>query len=187
MNEQIKPEMVANDVVVSMAYTLKINGEEVDSSEASGPLEFLQGSHNIITGLENQIYGMKIGDTRQVVVLPEDGYGEVDPQAMIDVPRSEFPPEMPLEVGVELDIRDEDGEIFPATIVEVTPSTVKLDFNHPLAGETLHFDIEIVDLRVPTPEELAHGHAHGEHFHEDEFEGEFIEYFEDEDEEEKPI
>ncbi len=182
MNEIEKPEMVANDVVVSMAFTLKINGEEVDSSEESGPLEFLQGSHNIITGLENQIYGMKIGDTRSIVVSPEDGYGEIDPQAMIDIPRSEFPPDMPLEVGIELDIRDEDGEVFPATIVEVTSSTVKLDFNHPLAGETLNFDVEIVDLRAPTPEELEHGHVHGEHFHDDDLEEEFIEYFEDEDE-----
>lgn len=184
MNEINKPEMVANDVVVSMAYTLKINGEEVDSSAESDPLEFLQGSHNIITGLENQIYGMKIGDTRQVVVTPEDGYGDVDPQAMIDVPRSEFPPEMPLEVGVALELRDEDGEIFPAIIVEVTPATVKLDFNHPLAGETLHFDVEVVDLRAPTPEELAHGHVHGAHIHHHEFDGDFTDSFTDEDEEE---
>lgn len=182
MNENTKPEIVANDVVVSMAYRLKVNGEEVDSSDESGPLEFLQGSHNIINGLEDQIYGMKIGDTRSIIVQPKDGYGEIDPLAMIDVPRSEFPPDLPLEVGVELDIRDEDGEIFPATIVDVNPSMVRLDFNHPLAGETLTFDVEIVDLRAPTAEELEHGHVHSGHTHHDEFEEEFLEYFDDEDE-----
>jgi FKBP-type peptidyl-prolyl cis-trans isomerase SlyD len=156
-----------------MEYTLSIGGEEVDSSKDSGPLEFLQGSHNIITGLESQLYGMRIGDTRQIIISPEDGYGEVDPQAMID---------MPLEVGIELEIRDEDGELFPATIVEVSPATVKLDFNHPLAGETLQFDVEIVDLRAPTPEELDHGHVHGGHSHNEHFDEEFSEYFEEEDE-----
>lgn len=172
MNEKNKPEMVANHVVVSMEYTLTIDGKEVDSSKDSGPLEFLQGSHNIITGLESQLYGMKIGDTRRIVISPEEGYGEVDPQAMIVVPRSEFPPDMPIKVGAELYIRDEDGESFPATIAEVTPTSVKLDFNHPLAGETLHFDVEIVDLRAATPEELDHGHVHGGHSHDEHFEDE---------------
>jgi len=182
VSEKGKPDIVSNDVIVAMEYKLTIEGEEVDSSEESGPLEFLQGGHNIITGLENQLYGMKIGDTRSIVVTPQDGYGEVDPQALIDVPRAEFPADLPLEVGIELDIRDEDGEIFPASVVEVNQNTVRLDFNHPLAGETLQFDVRILDLRAPSPEELAHGHVHGEHHHDDDFDDEFIEYFEDEDE-----
>lgn len=180
MEEQKVPTIVANDVIVAMAYKLSVDGEEVDSADESNPLEFIQGCHNIITGLENQLYGMKIGEQKQVVVAPEDGYGEIDPEALVDIARSEFPQDIPLEVGVDLDIRDEDGDILTATIIEVGKTTVKLDFNHPLAGETLHFDIKVVGLRTPSEEELNHGHVHGSHSHEDEeFDEEFIEYFDD--------
>lgn len=179
VNKQKKPEIIADDIVVSMAYILTINGEKIDSSDDSGPLEFIQGCHNIVTGLERQIYGMKIGESRKLVIAPDEGYGDVDPQALIAIPRAEFPDDLPLEVGIELDIRDEDGEVFPATVVEVNNDIVKLDFNHPLAGETLHFEVKITDLREPTQEELDHGHVHSDDIHDEDFDEEFIEYFDD--------
>jgi FKBP-type peptidyl-prolyl cis-trans isomerase SlyD len=105
---------------------------------------------------------MKVGDSKQVVVSPTEAYGEVDPENVIDVPRDEFPEEIPLEPGTELEVRNADGEVLSATIASVNGDTIKLDFNHPLAGKELTFNVTIVDLRTATEEELAHGHVHDE-------------------------
>jgi FKBP-type peptidyl-prolyl cis-trans isomerase SlyD len=142
-------------------------------------LHFLQGHQNIIPGLERELAGMKIGDSKQVVVSPTEAYGEVDPDNIIDVPRNEFPEEIPLEPGTELEVKNSDGEVLSATINEINGDTVKLDFNHPLAGKQLTFDVTIVDLRQATEEELAHGHAH---YEDEEFDFEEDEDFEDDEE-----
>lgn len=176
MDTQNKPRAVADDVVVSIDYTLTVDGEVVDSTEGDEPLNFLQGHQNIIPGLERELTGMKIGDNKKVVVTPAEAYGEIDPDNIIDVPREEFPEEIPLEPGTELEVKNADGEVLSATINEVNGDTVKLDFNHPLAGKELTFEVTIVDLREATEEELAHGHAHAE--------GEEFDYEEDEDFEE---
>ncbi|WP_322794578.1 FKBP-type peptidyl-prolyl cis-trans isomerase [Bellilinea sp.] len=175
MNQKAAPTVVADDVVVTMAYTLTVNGEVIDTSEESDPLIFLQGYRNIIPGLERELYGLNVGDSKKVIVKPEDGYGDEDPEAFMEVPRSDFPKEIPLEVGTELEIRDEDDETLLATIDRVTKDSIRLNFNHPLAGKTLEFDVKILDLRAATEEELEHGHAHGgeeEDFDEFEFEDE---------------
>lgn len=162
METQNKPSSVADDVVVSINYSLTVDGEVVDSTEGDEPLQFLQGHQNIIPGLERELAGMKIGEKKQVVVSPAEAYGEVDPENIVDVPRSEFPSEIPLEPGTELEVKNADNEVLSATIAEVSANTVKLDFNHPLAGKQLTFDVTIVDLRQATEEELAHGHVHYE-------------------------
>jgi FKBP-type peptidyl-prolyl cis-trans isomerase SlyD len=160
MTKEDKPIQVADNVVVSMDYVLTVDGKEIDSSEEEGPLAYLQGAANIIPGLERELEGMRIGESKKVTVAPEDGYGIPDPQGIMDVPMSEFPEEIPLEVGIELELTDVDGvEVF-ATIIEVGEDTVKLDNNHPLAGKTLHFEVTIVDLRQASKEEIEHGHAH---------------------------
>lgn len=192
MDTQDKPKAVADDVVVSIDYKLTVDGEVVDSTEGDAPLNFLQGHQNIIPGLERELVGMKIGDSKKVVVTPAEAYGEVDPDNFIDVPRGEFPTEIPLEPGTELEVKNADGETLSAVINEVGSDTVKLDFNHPLAGKQLSFEVTIVDLRTATDEELAHGHAHDENgefdYEEDEeFDEEFdedldLEDYEDEDE-----
>ncbi len=179
METQDKPKAVADDVVVSIDYTLTVDGEVVDSTEGDEPLHFLQGHQNIIPGLERELNGMKIGDNKRVTVTPAEAYGEIDPDNIIDVPRSEFPTEIPLEPGTELEVKNADGEILSATINDVSTDTVKLDFNHPLAGKELSFDVTIIDLRAATEEELAHGHAHEEEG--EEFDYEEDEEFEDED------
>ncbi len=115
----------------------------------------------MIKGLETALYGLKAGDKKHVSVPAVDGYGEYDPEAIVDVVRSEFPPEIPLKPGVELEVSDEDGDVQFATIVSLTKSHVKLDFNHPLAGKTLEFDVTINELRAASSEELDHGHVHG--------------------------
>ena len=168
MNEQAKPPMIDDDVVVTMRYELTVDGEVVDSSDLDEPIVFIQGHEQLIPGLERAIYEMKIGDTKSVHVTPADGYGEVDPEAIQEVARDEFPEDIPLEPGIELELKDQDGDVVFATIVSVGKNTIKLDFNEPLAGKDLYFEVEILDLRYATAEELDHGHVHGEdgHHHE---------------------
>ncbi|RMF39373.1 MAG: peptidylprolyl isomerase [Anaerolineae bacterium] len=165
VTEKTTPNKVADDVVVSMDYTLRVDGEVLDTSDGGDPIEFLQGRGNIIPGLESQLYDMAVDDTKDVIVSPKDGYGEVDPAAVIDVPREEFPPTITLEPGVTLQVQDNEGNVMLAQIKEVGPESVKLDFNHPLAGKELHFSVKIVGLREATSEELAHGHVHGAGHH----------------------
>ena len=160
-------DTVKDGLVVSMEYKLTVEGEVLDSSDEAGPLQFLVGYGNIIPGLENEMMGMKIGDSKDVTVQPADGYGEFEDDAFMDVPRSEFPADMELEEGMELHVTDEEGNHQAAYIAEFDDKTVKLDFNHPLAGAVLEFSVKVVDLREPTEEELDHGHVHedGGHHH----------------------
>lgn len=160
---------VTDGQVISMEYTLKVDGEVIDTSEGHGPIEFIQGTGNIIPGLERELYGMNLGDSKEVTVSPGDGYGEVDTEAYTDVPREQFPADIPLEKGIELELHDEQGNPMHARIDQVGDKTVRLDFNHPLAGKELFFAVKIAALREPTPEELEHGHVHGHgHDHEQE-------------------
>lgn len=165
MTTENKPAQVANNLAVSIDYKLTVDGEMIDSSEGDGPLDYLHGHENIIPGLERELTGMKIGEQKTVSVAPEDGYGVLDEGALLDVPRSEFPDEVPLKVGIELEVTDEEGDMLFATIAEVGDKVVKLDTNHPLAGKTLDFDVTIVDLRQASDEEIAHGHVHSGHHH----------------------
>jgi FKBP-type peptidyl-prolyl cis-trans isomerase SlyD len=166
MSEEKKSRLaVEDDIVVTLSYTLKVDGKVVDSSEESDDLQFIQGAGEILPALEEKLYGMKVGDTQQVVLLPVDGYGEVDPENFSDIPRGEFPAEIPLKKGVELELQDEDQEVHYASIESVSKEHVRLNFNHPLAGKELNFSVRVVALRMATAEELDHGHVHaaGEH------------------------
>jgi FKBP-type peptidyl-prolyl cis-trans isomerase SlyD len=144
---------------------LSVDGEVLDSSKDAGPLQFLAGYDNIVPGLEREMVGMKIGESKNVLVLPEDGYGEFDEEAFMEVPRSEFPSDMELETGLELHVTDEDGQHQFAFVESFNDKTVHLDFNHPLAGAELQFNVKVVALREATKEELDHGHAHEEGHH----------------------
>ncbi|HKJ38841.1 MAG TPA: peptidylprolyl isomerase [Anaerolineales bacterium] len=159
-------DSVQDGVVVSIEYTLKVDNEVLDSSEGHGPLQFLAGHGNIVAGLESEMKGMKIGESKDVVVAPADGYGEYDEEAKMDVPREQFPKDMPVEVDLELTVRDDKGEGRYARIESIEGETVRLNFNHPLAGDELNFNVKVVALREPTAEELDHGHVHeGGHQH----------------------
>lgn len=155
-------QVVADNTVVSLDYELKLaNDEVIDSSEDSAPLEYLHGYKNIIPGLEKELAGMAIGEQKQVTVLPEQAYGVRDPESVAEYPRDTFPESLKLEVGEPIGMRDsESGESFQAFVTEIHPETIMLDFNHPLAGETLFFKVKIAGLREPTSEELSHGHVH---------------------------
>lgn len=182
-----KPVEVKENVVVTMDYELTVDGEIVDSSEHGEPIIFLQGAGQIIPGLEKAINKMKIGDSKTVVVSPAEGYGELETDAIVEVPRDEFPEDFPLEIGLEITVQnefedDEDDEdyededydddevdMMEAVIKDFNDESVTLDFNHPLAGKELHFNVKIIDLREATEEELEHGHVHDD----DEFHFEF--------------
>jgi FKBP-type peptidyl-prolyl cis-trans isomerase SlyD len=159
---------VKDDLVVSLDYTLRLDGGQVvDSSNGRAPLEFLQGRGAIIPGLEQELDGMVVGEEKDVVVAPADGYGERNPDAFQVVPRTAFPPDLELEIGRTLHMRDSRTQQVLQTIVrEIRTDNVLLDFNHPLAGETLRFHVQIAGVRVATEEELEHGHVHsGGHHH----------------------
>ena len=158
-------DTVEDGVVVSMEYTLHVDGELLDSSDGQGPLQFLAGYGNIIPGLEEEMRGMKIGDSKDVVVEPKNGYGEFDDEAFMKVPRGDFPKDMPMEVDTELTVRDEEGNSRYARVESIEDDNVTLNFNHPLAGDELRFHVKVVALRDPTEEELEHGHVHEEGHH----------------------
>jgi FKBP-type peptidyl-prolyl cis-trans isomerase SlyD len=175
LNAENHYNVVVDNVVVTLEYELKVDGEVIDSSENGDPIVFLQGANQIVVGLEQGIYGMKLDESREIVVAPEDGYGEYDENGIVEVDRKEFPSDFPLEPGVEITVHaDDEGEedIMEATIVSVDKSTVTLNFNHPLAGKTLNFKVTVIDIREATEEEIEHGHVHGDDDDEFEFEDE---------------
>jgi len=171
-----KPLTIEDNLVVTMNYELSVDGEVVDSSDDGDAITFLQGAGQIISGLEEAIYGLRVGDKKNISIQPKDGYGEVDPESIMIVPKDEFPEDFPLKLGTEVTVQPEDdsdelADEMEAIIVAINDESVTLDFNHPLAGKELHFNVHILNIREATAEEIEHGHAHGD----DDF------YFEDED------
>lgn len=153
-------DTVANDLVVVMDYSLRVDGNVIDESSEDEPLQYLQGHQNIIPGLEREMLGMKVGESKEVEVSPEDGYGEHDPEAFVEVPKNQFPDHIPTDVGTELQVENEQGDPVYARIDKLENNVVTLNFNHPLAGKKLHFTVKVRGLREPNAEELAHGHVH---------------------------
>ena len=158
MSEELK---VQDGQVVSMEYTLKVDGVVTDASNAGDPLVYVHGAGNIIPGLEREMSGMAVGDSKEVIVSAEEGYGKEDESAFMDVPRDQFPDEIPMKVGTGLQVQNQAGQPMFARIDKVDEQTVRLDFNHPLAGKELHFSVKVVALREASAEEVAHGHVHG--------------------------
>ena len=156
--------VVADDRIVQIEYTLTLDdGEVYDSSAETGPLDYLHGYGQIIAGLEAALTGMQVGEIKDIVVTPEYGYGEYDPEAVELAPLDAFPDDMEIEVGMPVELFDEeiDQEI-EAYVAEIGADGILLDMNHPLAGETLHFHVKVLAVRPASVEEIAHGHAHGD-------------------------
>jgi FKBP-type peptidyl-prolyl cis-trans isomerase SlyD len=162
----VNDECIGDGKVVTLKYTLTgQNGEVLDDSGAEG-MDYLHGAENIVPGLENQLEGRRVGDKVKAVVPPAEGYGERtgEPQK---VPRSSFPDDVEIEVGMEFLAEGPSGDPMPVWVVGVNPKTIEIDRNHPLAGRTLTFDVEILAIRAATKDEIAHGHPHspGGHDH----------------------
>jgi FKBP-type peptidyl-prolyl cis-trans isomerase 2 len=138
---------VAEGSSVKVNYTLTVDGTVVDSSKGHDPLEVKVGSHQVIPGFEKALPGMKVGEKKSFAVSPEEGYGPVNPQAFQEIPKKQLPPEITPKAGMTLLAHGKDNRPVPVKIKEVKDDVVVMDFNHPLAGKTLTFDIEVVEIK----------------------------------------
>ena len=152
---------IENNRVVSLAYTLRDNDDNIIDQSDDGSFWYLHGASNIIPGLENALTGKSKGDELAVSVAPEEGYGEREQERIQDVPRDMFPPEQELATGMQFHAQSPDGHAVMVTIANIEGDTITVDGNHPLAGVQLNFVVKIMDVREATEEELEHGHVHG--------------------------
>lgn len=157
---------IENNNVVALNYTLHTveeNGEKtfVEQTTTENPLTFLYGVGMMLPKFEENIGGLSVGDKTSFTLEAVDAYGEKDDRAIAQLPADMFNETGLPPVGEVLPLQDNQGNQFRAVVVEVTPEAVIADLNHPMAGKTLNFDIEILAVREATPEELSHGHAHG--------------------------
>lgn len=152
---------IADDKVVSFHFTLTNDqGEVIESSRSQAPLTYLHGHGHLLASLEKALAGKASGEKFAVTLAPEEAYGQYDQALVQMVERSVFPGNTEIQVGMQFVAEFPNGErVF--TITDIEEDRVTIDGNHPLAGETLSFDIEIVEIRDATEEELTHGHAHG--------------------------
>jgi len=156
-NQTYDTMQISKHKVVGIHYTLRDNaGQVLDSSEGRDPLYYLHGEGNLIPGMENGLEGHQTGDEFQLTVAPEDGYGERDPELIQEVPRSAFGNN---DVQVGMQFHANHGQV--VTVTGVSGDQVTIDANHPLAGVELQFDVQVVEVRDATSEEVAHGHVHG--------------------------
>jgi FKBP-type peptidyl-prolyl cis-trans isomerase SlyD len=153
---------IAKHKVATIEYTLtNSDGDVLDSSENREPLAYIQGIGNLISGLEEALEGKTNGDNLQVTIPPEKAYGHYDDDLVQVVNRSVFQGVSQLEVGMQFHAESEQGNTKVIWIADIDGDDVTIDANHPLAGETLNFDVKIVAVREATQEELDHGHVHG--------------------------
>ena len=139
-------EAIKNGDTISVNYTGKFEtGEVFDTSEGKTPLKFTTGQGQLIKGFNAAVIGMNVGDKKTVTILPEDGYGERNEEMVVDMPKSNLPEDIKVEVGMTLQLADQAGNPVPATVHKIYEDIIKMDVNHPLAGQTLIFDIEIAE------------------------------------------
>ena len=160
---------ITQNAVVEFSYDLEVDGQIVDRTTNEKPLDYIHGTGSLLPKLEAQIEGMEPGDKFDVTLSPADGYGEVDPSRIIDLPKSAF--EVNGEVredllvpGNTIPMMNSMGGVIPGVVIEVTEDSVKMDLNHQMAGKTLHFTGEILTVREATEKELTEG-LHGEYVH----------------------
>ena len=160
---------VTQNAVVEFCYELEVEGQVVDKTTKEKPLDYIHGTGSLLPKLEAHIEGMQAGDRFDITLAPADGYGEVDPQRIIDLPKAAF--EVNGEVredllvpGNTIPMMNSMGGVIPGVVLEVSEGSVKMDLNHQMAGKTLHFTGEIVSVREATEKELTEG-LHGEYVH----------------------
>lgn len=148
---------ISKDSVVTIEYTLTDNDNEVlDSSEGAGPLEYLHGHDNLIPGLEKHLEGKAAGDAFKVTVAPGEAYGEYQDELVVQVDRNQFPDDVEIVEGMQFEAGSPDGSRV-VTVTEINGDKVTVDANHPLAGETLNFDVKVVGVRESTEDERLNG------------------------------
>ena len=156
---------ISKGKVVSIHYALKDpSGEVLESSEGQAPMDYLHGYGNIIAGLEKALEGKAAGAKIKAVIGPEDGYGIREEALVQNLPLSNFQNHNQVEVGSQFQAETSRGPRL-ATVIKIDDQNVTVDLNHPLADQTLSFDIDVVEVREATAEELSHGHVHGPEGH----------------------
>jgi len=154
--------MIKEKSVVSLSYCLKNSaGEELDRAGNKDPLTYLHGTGQIVPGLEKALEGSLVGDKKEVVLTPPEAYGEISPEMRMKIARSQFPPDREIEPGMMFRADMGGGQEATFRVTAVEGDDVQVDGNHPLAGQTLHFSVEVLSIREASQEELDHGHAHG--------------------------
>ena len=153
--------LIGANSVVAIHYTLKNDdGEVLDTSEGSSPLVYLHGAQNIIAGLENELQGKSVGARFDTAIPPELGYGESRPELVQIINKEMFEDADTIEPGMSFVAQGADGRQQQAPVTAVSADEVTVEANHPMAGMTLHFSVEVVEIRDATRQELAHGHVH---------------------------
>ena len=160
---------ITKNTVVSLTYVLRrdnANGEIIEETRAGDPLVFLYGNGQMLPKFEDNLSTLKIGDDFEFTLSSEDAYGEMDQDAIIDLDKSIFLVEGKVDdellaIGNVIPMRDDQGHMLQGTVISVSDDSVRMDFNHPMAGNVLHFAGKVIDVRIATAEELSHGHAHG--------------------------
>ena len=160
---------IAQNAVVEFSYELEVDGQVVDHTTKERPLDYIHGTGSLLPKLEAHIEGMEPGDKFDVTLLPADGYGEVDPSRIIDLPKAAFEVngeirEDLLVPGNTIPMMNSMGGVIPGVVLEVSDDSVKMDLNHQMAGKTLHFTGEVLTVREATEKELTEG-LHGEFVH----------------------
>jgi len=162
---------ITKHTVPSVAYTLVVDGEVVDMAEKDKPLSFIQGIGMMVPGFETNLEGLSAGKKYDFMLNPEDAYGPYNEEVVVDLPISTFMVDGKvnkdmLSIGQVVPMQDQNGSPLNGTVIEIANDSVKMDFNHMLAGKDLHFTGEILDVRKATQAELDHGHVHGAGGHE---------------------
>ena len=160
---------ITQNAVVEFCYELEVDGQVVDHTTKERPLDYIHGTGSLLPKLEAHIEGMEPGDKFDVTLSPADGYGEVDPARIIDLPKAAFEVngeirEDLLVPGTTIPMMNSMGGVIPGVVLEVTEDSVKMDLNHQMAGKTLHFTGEVLTVREATEKELTEG-LHGEYVH----------------------
>jgi FKBP-type peptidyl-prolyl cis-trans isomerase SlyD len=164
----MQPSSIQQGSVVSLSYVLTDpDGNEIDRSDSDEPFTYLHGYGQIVPGLEMALMGLSSGAKKQVIIPPSEGYGDLEQELRTVVQRDQLPNDATIEVGMRFMADQSDGESLVFTVVQVENDQIHLDGNHPLAGVTLHFDVEVLEVRPATAEEISHGHAHGPGGHHD--------------------
>lgn len=160
---------ITKNTVVSLSYILKrddAKGEIIEETRAGDPLVFLFGNGQMLPKFEEHLSALKTGDDFEFTLASEDAYGEMDQDAIIDLEKSIFEVEGKIDtemlaIGNVIPMRDDQGHMLQGTVVSVGDDTVRMDFNHPMAGNVLHFKGNVIEVREASAEELSHGHVHG--------------------------
>ena len=158
--------VIETNKVVTLTYKLSVDGQFVEEADKETPLLYIAGIGAMIPGFERQLLGKVVGDSYKITIAPEDGYGTYNDQAVVDLPFSTFEVDGKvnmdyIKVGAKVPMQDEEGNPLDGIILEIGKDFVKVDFNDILAGKTLEFEGEILNVRSASAEELSHGHVHG--------------------------